>query len=595
MNTDRPDNDDAEIETGAAETAGGARDSGGGSGSGDEKRVAETSGSEPQGGARPDVEPSAEEPPVAEPSAETPPGVEPPSAEPPTEETALHAARVDERRAGETDEAGEHGGRATRRRSPLVVASVAAAVLLVGGGGAYFATSASGGSGSGTTSGAPGDDTPPPLDLDGYAEGGNGIARGEPNPYGATYSPAGTLPDGPGSAPVYRARGEVTKDEVARLAKALGLDGTPVAVGQAWRVGSGKDGSGPSLQVNRQAPGSWSFNRYTPGSDNCLKADACPAAPADPGGTPVSEEAAVKAAEPVLKAVGQDDAKWNASQVLGAQRVVNADPVVGGLPTYGWTTGVTVSAQGEVVGGSGQLKPPVETDTYPVVGAKETLERMNAAPTVRPRMGIGGCASPVPLKDRLEGPCGESKGSAEAEKETLTVETAVFGLAAHSVDGQQALVPSWLFQVRAQGAQDTFTVTQPAVDPRYVASNTPSGAPSVQPTPRPTGPGDEPTSKPAPRNVKVDGYSAEGSELTVTFTGGVCADYKVTAEESADEVTVTVTETPWPDRVCILIAKQFQKTVQLDEPLGDRAVVGSDGKAVPLQKPGARLPAPPTR
>ena len=39
-----------------------------------------------------------------------------------------------------------------------------------------------------------------------------------------------------------------------------------------------------------------------------------------------------------------------------------------------------------------------------------------------------------------------------------------------------------------------------------------------------------------------------------------------------------------------MIAKEFHKTVQLDEPLGSRKVVGSDGKAIPLEKPGARLP-----
>jgi hypothetical protein len=51
-----------------------------------------------------------------------------------------------------------------------------------------------------------------------------------------------------------------------------------------------------------------------------------------------------------------------------------------------------------------------------------------------------------------------------------------------------------------------------------------------------------------------------------------------------------VTETPWPDKVCIMIAKIYHQTVQLDEPLGDRAVVGTDGKEVPLEKAGARLP-----
>ncbi|MFF8937237.1 hypothetical protein ACF08O_21325 [Streptomyces paradoxus] len=474
-----------------------------------------------------------------------------------------------------------HGG---RPRTPAIIASVAAAVLLIGGGGAWLASNASSGSGGGTTSGAPGgDDTPPPLALDGYSEstagGGNGIAPGEPNPYGATYKVDGTLPDGPGEAPVYRARGEVTKEEVARLAKALGVEGSPVAQGEAWKIG-GQDGSGPSLQVNRQAPGAWTFNRYAPGTDNCKGTDTCTAP--QTGGTPVSVEAAEKAAAPVLKAVGQDDAKRDASQVLGAQRVVNAAPEVGGLPTHGWTTGITVGSDGEVVGGSGQLKTPVKGDTYPVIGAEKALELMNGQPKSDHRMGIGGCASPVPLKDRLEQPC-EQPSSGTPQQDTVTVENAVFGLAAHVVDGRQALVPSWLFEVTAPGAKDPFTVTYPAVEPKFLAS------------PEPSEPSDQPTAAPGPREVKVDGYRAEGAELTVTFTGGVCADYDVKASEKGDEVTVTVTSTPWPDKVCIMIAKQFQETVRLDEPLGDRAVVDADGEAVPLAKEGARLPAPPTQ
>ncbi|MFC8519629.1 hypothetical protein [Streptomyces sp. NPDC057257] len=469
--------------------------------------------------------------------------------------------------------------RPPRRRSPALIASVAAAVLLVGGGGAYLAASASDGGGGGTGSGASGDGgTPPPLALDGYS-GGNGIAPGEPNPYGVTYKADGDLPGGPGSAAVYKASGEVTKDEVARLAKALGLDGAPVARGQAWQVGPSKDGSGPSLVVNKQAPGTWTFHRYAAGTDACQSTIVCQKDPANPANDTVSEEAAKKAAAPILKAVGQDDAKVDASQVMGAQRAVNADPVVGGLPTYGWTTGLTVSAQGEVVGGSGQLKAPVKGDTYPVLGAKKTLELLNTAPTVDHRMGIGGCATPVPLKDRLEAPCGQGISAATASaaptQNTVTVEKAVFGLASHTVGGQPALVPSWLFEVRASGAQDPFTVTYPAIDPKYLASNTPSG---------------EPSSAPATRDIKVDGYVADGNALTVTFTGGVCGDYDAKATEGSAEVTVTVTETPWQGKVCIMIAKEMTKTVQLDEPLGDRKVVGSDGKEIPQVKPGARLP-----
>jgi hypothetical protein len=469
-----------------------------------------------------------------------------------------------------------------RRHSPALIASVAAAVLLVGGGGAYLAAGASGDSGGRTTSGASGDETPPPLHLDGFSEGGgNGIAPGEPNPYGAVYKAEGPLPDGPDEAPVYRASGEVTQDEVARLAEALGVEGTPVAQGQTWTVGA-RDAAGPRLQVTRQAPGTWTYHRYAPGSDDCQGVTVCTKDPANPAGDPVSEEAAVKAAAPVLKAAGQDDAKIDARQVMGAQRVVNADPVVGGLPTYGWTTGITVSAQGEVVGGSGQVKAPVKGDTYPVLDAEKTLGLMNAAPGSGHRMGIGGCAGPVPLKDRLEAPCEQPTGS--SKKDTLAVERAVFGLASHSVDGEQALVPSWLFEVRVRGAQDAVTVTYPAVDPTYLASSAPSREPPGRPSPRPTGPKDSPSSAPVTRNVPVDGYTADGRELTVAFTGGVCTDYKVTASESRDEVTVTVTGTTQPGEICIMIAKVFHKTVQLDEPLGDREVVGSDGKAIQKEK-----------
>jgi hypothetical protein len=298
----------------------------------------------------------------------------------------------------------------------------------------------------------------------------------------------------------------------------------------------------------------------------------------------VSEAVAEKAAAPVLKAVGQGAAKLDASQVMGAQRIVNADPVVGGLPTDGWATGVTVNGQGEVVGGTGQLKAPVKSDTYPVLSAEKTLGLLNKVPVSGHRMGIGGCASPVPLKDRLEAPCGES--TASPAHSTLTVEKAVFGLASHYVGGRQALVPSWLFEVRATGAKDAFTVTYPAVDPTYIAS--PTTATPTTPA-SPTAP-DRPTSAPKTRDVEVDGYTAEGDELTVSFTGGVCGDYAATASESSGEVKVTVTYTPWPDKVCIMIAKEIQKTVPLDEPLGGRKVVGSDGKQIPLKKAGARLP-----
>ncbi|NEC86858.1 hypothetical protein [Streptomyces sp. SID12501] len=500
--------------------------------------------------------------------------------------------------------------RPSRRRSPVLVASVAAAVLLVGGGGAYLTAGLTGGSGDDgrTDKSAPGGDstTPPPLALDGYTEGGtgdtgdtggtNGIAPGEPDPNGVTYRADGALPAGPASAPVYTMtkNGEdtITAAEVTRLAKALGVEGKPVTEADSWLVGTAKDGTGPFLRVNKQAPGTWSFSRYLAGgSDNCKSTTVCAqnSGTAAKGTTvdPVSEAVAKKAVAPVLKAVGQDDAKLDASQLTGTQRVVNADPVVGGLPTYGWTTGLQVSAQGEVVSGSGQLATPVKSDTYPVISAKATLALLNepgADATPEHRMGIGGCASPVPLKDRLEAPCGTTTTTTTGQKESLTVDKAVFGLASHSVSGQPALVPSWLFEVRAQGAAKGFTVTYPAVDPRYLAGDATSAEPS--PTATPTAPGDEPTSGATTHDMEIEGYtvSGDGKELTLGFWGGVCSKYSASASEDGDNgerVTVTATSTTKKGTVCIALAKATYKTVRLDEPLGDRKVVGADGEKIP--------------
>ncbi|MCX4574500.1 hypothetical protein OHB41_15135 [Streptomyces sp. NBC_01571] len=486
-----------------------------------------------------------------------------------------------------TDPAEDGAGTAKprRRHSPVAVASVAAAVLLVGGGGAYMATTAFDGGGHSGAESPGGDGTPPPLALDGGTGGGGtgGVAPGEPDPYGTVYRADGKLPDGPDSAPVYAAKGSVTAAEVTRLAEALGLTGTPRLVGDTWQAGGGGDGSGPSLQVNRRAPGTWTFSRYAPGTDNC-KGAVCTSDPGSPSSHAVSEAAAKKAAAPVLKALGENDAKLDASALMGAVRVVNADPEVGGLPTHGWTTGVQVDKEGQVVGGNGLLKTPERGDTYPVISARGTLDLMNG-PDSAPapggaRNGPGGCASAVPLKDRDEKPCAAS--TALPRRDSVTVEKATFGLASHFVDGHQTLVPSWLFEVRPKGATASLTVTHPAVDPKYLAAPETPGAPS----PRPTG-------EPASRDVTVQGYTADGKDLTVSFTGGVCADYAVSASENADKVTVKVTETPWQGKVCILIAKVYEKTVRLDEPLGGRKVVGSDGGEIREGKtPGASTMTP---
>ncbi|WP_028811388.1 hypothetical protein [Streptomyces flavidovirens] len=476
----------------------------------------------------------------------------------------------------EEDAVGVH-----RRRSPLVAASVAAAVLLAGGGAAYWASTASGGGGSGTGSGAAGGGTPPPLNLDGHTSGdAPGIAPGEPDPHGGViYRAEGKLPQGPRSAHVYRASGTVTEAEVARLAEALGVPGEPRAEGTVWKAGGTKDGSGPVLQVNKQAPGTWTFAKYGPGgSDNCAKGEKCAGASHRPGGegSAVSEKAAKEAAAPVLKALGMDDAKLDARQLMGAVRVVNADPEVGGLPTYGWATGIQIGSDGEPVGGSGQLKSLTKGAEYPVISAQDALKQLNRAGQGAGKTGIGGCATPVPHGDkgddagRAEAPCEPNGGQPPAAPEPVTVGGAVFGLAAQYVDGRQALVPSWLFEVKPGGGAQPFTITHPAVDPDYLAKPPAS--------PAPTESGETPAE---PR--QVESYSADGRKLTLHFWGGVCSEYAAKASEENGTVKVSITETnPDPDRACIMIAKELKETVTLDKPLDGRKVVDArSGETVP--------------
>ncbi|WP_349411181.1 hypothetical protein [Streptomyces sp. MH191] len=466
------------------------------------------------------------------------------------------------------------------RRARGVVGGVVAAVVLVAGGGAYLAATASGGDG-GASPGDGGGSAPPALALDGYGAAGRaGIAVGEPNPYGAVYRASGELPEGPDTAPVYWAKGRVSEEDVARLAKALDLTGSPRPVAGHWQVGNGKGGAEPLLRVDREAPGTWTFSALKPGGDDCARGRPCKPGGAgsfDPAATdPVGEAAARKAAAPVLEALGQDDAKLDAHQVLGGARVVNAEPRVGGLPTSGWTTGLQIGAGGEVLGGSGRLTAPVEGAEYPVIGAGKALDLMNGAPASSGRKGIGGCASPVPLKDRDEKPC-SAPGTAGA-RPTVRVERAEFGLAARTSAGRPVLVPSWLFQVRPAGEKETSTVAHPAIDPAHLTGPEAPGSPTPSAS-----------SSPA-REARVTGHRARGTDLTVVYEGGVCTDYAASAREDAKKVTVTVRgTTAHPERPCLAVARVYRATVHLDAPLGDRAVVDSRGEAVP--RATAPLPA----
>ncbi|MCZ4082617.1 hypothetical protein O1W17_11180, partial [Streptomyces sp. H34-S5] len=232
--------------------------------------------------------------------------------------------------------------RGTRRRPAWAIGSIAAAVLLAGGGTAYWASTAHGdGAAEGRTA-----DTAASAPRGAGSPTGPGIAPGEPDPAGGgvVYRADVKLPEAPATAPAFAASGEVTAEEVSRLAAALGITGAPRLTGDSWLAGEAADGSGPRLTVTRTAPGTWNFTRFQgrdPGSgngvgDDCVRGkDTCGPATlpgaggsgADTGagagasGQPVPEEAAKAAAAPVLAAAGQAGAKPDARLTQGSVRV----------------------------------------------------------------------------------------------------------------------------------------------------------------------------------------------------------------------------------------------------------------------------------
>ncbi|NML49546.1 hypothetical protein HHL19_04190 [Streptomyces sp. R302] len=473
-------------------------------------------------------------------------------------------------------------------RRTALVASVAAGVLLAGGGGLYLTAAGDEGEARTEAKSAGAAARPPLLRLGGGSGGtapGAGIAPGEPDPggdpRGTVYRAEGPLPQGPSSAAVHRPKGLVTSEEVARLAGVLGVEGRPALVGDVWTIRPEKDGRGPRLDVARQAPGNWTYSWYDggPAGDTCLKGKACPPPgetkpPA--GGSPVSEAAAKAAAAPVLKALGQDDAKVSATQVMnGSVRVVNADPVIGGLPTYGWSTGLHIGPDGRPVAGSGTLKEPVEGATYPVVSADRALARLNEASRPADPIGIGGCATDPPAGK--PGDAGEDVPCQAivdpAQPRQVPVTGAVLGLAATDTADGRMLVPTWLFTADPADSAP-YTVTSTAVAAEFLV---PPAKPSPEPTP-------EPSDGTAPvRRIESFTAGGDGRTLAVTFWGGVCHAYTAHTAEDPRQVRVRIEEKPLdPDRACILIAKEITVEVTLAAPLGDRPVVdAASGEAVP--------------
>ncbi|MFI0942254.1 hypothetical protein [Streptomyces sp. NPDC021020] len=332
------------------------------------------------------------------------------------------------------------GDRTDRRRRLMIGAAVAAVVAGIAG--TAFLGIAGGGEGGGVHPVAP-------IMPSHYAGPKHNLVLPAPAlPSGSgSYQLTGALPDDvPGPTPLYRpAAGGPDRTAVTRLASALGLTGPVADDGTSWRVGP-RDGTGPALLVAKDAPGVWSYARNGQG------------APASR--TVVPERQAWAVAAPVLDALGQSDAEVGASRTAGTSRTVTADPVVGGLPTRGWETAVTVTQDGVVGSAHGHLAQLVAGERKSVVGAERAFEELPARQPMHP--GGTGCRSGG-MTDA--GVASTACATAPATRGVpVDVSGARFGLSPQFLaGGGQALVPSWLFTATPEGSPTSYVLAQPAM------------------------------------------------------------------------------------------------------------------------------------
>ncbi|WP_461036204.1 hypothetical protein [Streptomyces mayteni] len=385
----------------------------------------------------------------------------------------------------------------------------------------------------------------------------------------AALVPAGELPDAPERASIHRYQdGAVTEEAAAGLAEALGVDGeVRESSGDTWTA-AGPDAELPPLTVLRQAPGFWTYGGAMSAADPTATESA----------EPIGADEALRAAEPLLSALGldADTARLNADQVAGSTRTVEAVPLVDDLPTVGLETELQYAADGSLLMASGALALPEPAEDRSTIGAQQALDAYNANPDramVAPaEPQCVGPAEPMPPADGEPLECGPTT---EDDKPENAEASAELGLVLHQSDGAPVLVPSWLFTT-----DDGLTTSWPAVE--YHVEPT---AESGEGSPGESGDSGVQPADPGPieeTGMTVDSYAPDAESLTITFWAGVCDEYTLVAEESDDTVRVTVEPvSPDPGRDCIALAEQQTGELTLTTPIADRTLLDQSGQEIP--------------
>ncbi|MGI8759511.1 MAG: hypothetical protein ACR2K0_09425, partial [Acidimicrobiales bacterium] len=152
--------------------------------------------------------------------------------------------------------------------------------------------------------------------------------------------------------------------------------------------------------------------------------------------------------------------------------LVSADPVVGGLPTVGMGSVVSVGDGGEVVFAGGWLADPQRGDAYPLVGSSEALRRLQED-------------QPVALDGGRE-PAVGCEGCLPTEPVVVTVTGVRLGLQLAPAAGadQAWLVPAYLFEIDG-GGPGSEVVALAVADEFLTAPSTPEPEPLPLPEPDP--------------------------------------------------------------------------------------------------------------
>ncbi|MWB98174.1 hypothetical protein, partial [Agromyces seonyuensis] len=294
-------------------------------------------------------------------------------------------------------------------------ASVAAALALVGTAGYGVGAASGGGSSTGQLAADSGRSTEelaiePGIAADAGA-GANGAALDSrsslvyPGGSGRNAFHASGLSTETGSAVAYGydARSAATAENVAALAAALGMSGTPTLENGSWMLGS-YDGTAPVLSVSLD--GTTSFSYTDPALNPwCATVDASGVCTQEAAGDLPAEDTAIAAMRDVIAASGQDaDAFEYTSTVYdgAVSRSVQAWPLLDGERLQqAW---YLEYATGGVYSVNGSLAPLVGLGDYPIVSEQAAFERLSD-----PRFGASMSIMPA------DGPVALDMGVAERE------------------------------------------------------------------------------------------------------------------------------------------------------------------------------------